>query len=198
MKKILQKFKDGLITQNPVLIQLLGMCSALAITTSLTDAFGMGVAVTAVLICSNIFISLLRKVIPDQIRIAAYIVVISGFVTAVQLLIKAFLPALDKSLGIFIPLIVVNCIIFARAEAFASKNRVLSSALDGLSMGLGYTFAVCLVAFARELIGNGSVLGHKLGDFGVGMITSSAGGFLMLGLILAAVQAITRKGGDKK
>lgn len=195
MKGIAKQFSDGLITNNPVLIQLLGMCSSLAITTTLTDSFGMGVAATAVLVCSNVFISLLRKIIPDEIRIAAYIVVISGFVTAVQLLLKAYLPALDKSLGIFIPLIVVNCIIFARAEAFASKNPVGASAVDGIAMGLGYTLAICLLGFIRELFGSGSVLGHKLieGVSGIGMLTAPAGGFLVLGFILAGVQAITKK-----
>ncbi len=204
MKDFFKQLKNGFISNNPVLIQLLGMCSALAITTNLKDSFGMGVAVTAVLICSNLFISLLRSIIPDKVRIAAYIVVISGFVTAVQLLIKAFLPALDKSLGIFIPLIVVNCIIFARAEAFASKNTVVKSVVDGISMGLGYTFAICLVGIVREFFGSGSILGYKLGSFGgAAMITTSAGGFLALGCILAAVRAIAsrlgkKKGGDDK
>lgn len=198
MKNLTAKIKEGIITNNPVLIQLLGVCSALAITTNLKDSFGMGLAVTAVLVCSNIFISLLRKIIPSQIRIAAYIVVISGFVTAVQLLIKAYLPSLDKSLGIFIPLIVVNCIIFARAEAFASKNGILSSALDGVAMGIGYTAAVCLVGFIRELLGAGTILGYKIpGLSGVGMLTASAGGFLVFGFLLAAVQAITKRGKDK-
>ena len=198
MNKIFEKFKEAIISNNPVLIQLLGMCSALAITTNVADSFGMGLAVTVVLICSNVFISMLRKLIPSQIRIAAYIVVISGFVTAVELIIKAFLPALDKSLGIFIPLIVVNCIIFARAEAFASKNGILASAFDGLSMGIGYTFAVCLVAFFRELLGAGTILGYKIPGFdGMDMITASAGGFLIFGFLLAAVQTITKRGKDK-
>lgn len=198
MNKIFEKFKEAIISNNPVLIQLLGMCSALAITTNVADSFGMGLAVTVVLICSNVFISMLRKLIPSQIRIAAYIVVISGFVTAVELIIKAFLPALDKSLGIFIPLIVVNCIIFARAEAFASKNGILASAFDGLSMGIGYTFAVCLVAFFRELLGAGTILGYKIPGFdGMDMITASAGGFLIFGFLLAAVQTITKRGKGK-
>lgn len=198
MKNIINKFKEAIITNNPVLIQLLGACSALAITTNLSDSFGMGIAVTAVLVCSNVFISILRKIIPSQIRIAAYIVVISGFVTAVQLLIKAYLPSLDKSLGIFIPLIVVNCIIFARAEAFASKNGILASALDGVAMGAGYTLAVCLVGFIRELLGTGCVLGYKIpGLSGIGMLTASAGGFLVFGFLLAGVQALTKRGKDK-
>ncbi len=198
MKNLMAKFKEGVITNNPVLIQLLGACSALAITTNLKDSFGMGIAATAVLVCSNVFISLLRKIIPSQIRIAAYIVVISGFVTAVQLLIKAYLPSLDKSLGIFIPLIVVNCIIFARAEAFASKNGVFASAVDGIAMGLGYTLAVSLVGFIRELLGAGSILGYKIpGLDGMGMLTASAGGFLVFGFLLAGVQALTKRGKDK-
>lgn len=197
MKKIFLQIKDAFVSNNPVLIQLLGLCSALAVTTNLSDAFGMGIAVTAVLICSNVFISALRKIIPSQIRIAAYIVVISGFVTAAELLIKAYLPSLDASLGIFIPLIVVNCVILARAEAFASKNGIFSSAFDGLAMGLGYTFAVCTIGVVREVLGSGRVLGFDLGFNGAGFFTTAAGGFLVMGLVLAVVNALTRKGGKK-
>lgn len=197
MKKIFLQIKDAFVSNNPVLIQLLGLCSALAVTTNLSDAFGMGIAVTAVLICSNVFISALRKIIPSQIRIAAYIVVISGFVTAAELLIKAYLPSLDASLGIFIPLIVVNCVILARAEAFASKNGILASAFDGLAMGLGYTFAVCTIGVVREVLGSGRVLGFDLGFDGAGFFTTAAGGFLVMGLVLAVVNALTRKGGKK-
>ena len=136
---IKKQFKDGLLTQNPVLVQLLGMCSTMAITTTLFNGIGMGLCVTIILICSNVVISLLRKVIPSKIRIAAYVVVIAGFVTIVDLLMQAYLPSLSESLGIFIPLIVVNCIILGRAEAFASKNAVAASALDGVFHGLGYT-----------------------------------------------------------
>ena len=136
---IKKQFKDGLLTQNPVLVQLLGMCSTMAITTTLFNGIGMGLCVTIILICSNVVISLLRKVIPSKIRIAAYVVVIAGFVTIVDLLMQAYLPSLSESLGIFIPLIVVNCIILGRAEAFASKNSVAASALDGVFQGLGYT-----------------------------------------------------------
>ena len=137
--KIGNMFKEGLLTKNPVFVQLLGMCSTLAITTSLFNGIGMGLSVTIILICSNVLISALRKVIPSQIRIAAYIVIIAGFVTVVDLLMQAYLPELSESLGVFIPLIVVNCIILGRAEAFASKNGVLASALDGLFQGIGYT-----------------------------------------------------------
>ena len=133
-----KQLRAGLLTENPVLAQLLGMCSTMAITTTLFNGLGMGVSVTLILICSNVVISLLRRVIPDKIRIAAYIVIIAGFVTMVDLLLKAFLPALSDSLGVFIPLIVVNCIILGRAEAFASKNTVLASAVDGLTQGIGY------------------------------------------------------------
>ena len=138
-----KQFKDGLITQNPVLVQLLGMCSTLAITTSLFNGIGMGLAVTIITICSNVLISALRKVIPNQVRIAAYITIIAGFVTVVDLLLKAYIPALSASLGVFIPLIVVNCMVLGRAEAFASKNGVLASAVDGLCQGIvcGFTFA---------------------------------------------------------
>ena len=141
----LRQMRDGIVTNNPVFVQFLGMCSVLAVTTSVTNASGMGLSVTAVLICSNLFISLLRKAIPKQVRIAAYIIVISGFVTAVELIIKAYLPALDKSLGLFIPLIVVNCIILARAEAFASKNKPLPSVIDGLASGIGPNMGIVTI-----------------------------------------------------
>ena len=157
-----QQFKEGLITQNPVTVQLLGMCSTLAITTSLFNGLGMGLAVTIILICSNVLISALRKVIPSQIRIAAYIVIIAGFVTIVDLLMQAFLPELSESLGVFIPLIVVNCIILGRAEAFASKNGVLASAVDGLCQGIGYTVALVITCIIRELLGSGTFGGGIL------------------------------------
>ena len=197
MKYSLKDFKkqmlDGFFAKNPVLVQMLGMCSTLAVTTSVTNALGMGLAVTAVLICSNIFISLLRNFIPKQIRIASYIVIISGFVTAVQLLIQAYLPALNKTLGLFIPLIVVNCIILARAEAFASKQPILPSAVDGLSMGLGYTFALILVAAVRELIGAGTLLGFKVmpASYEPAIIfILPSGAFLTLGFLIALMNKI--------
>ncbi|MBQ9079445.1 MAG: electron transport complex subunit E [Clostridia bacterium] len=199
-KSIAKQFKDGIIDNNPVLIQLLGMCPTLATTTSVSNAIGMGLAATAVLICSNVLISLLRKFIPKQVRIAAFIVIISGFVTAVELLIKAFFFELYGSLGLFIPLIVVNCIILARAEAFASKNPVLPSAIDGLSMGLGFTFALVLIATVREILGNGTFLGFSL--FGENyspaiIFILPAGAFLTLGFIVAAVQALKNRADDK-
>ena len=148
-----KQYMEGLLTKNPVTVQLLGMCSTLAITTSLFNGLGMGISVTLILICSNVMISPLRKVIPSQIRIAAYIVIIAGFVTIVDLLLQAFLPELSESLGVFIPLIVVNCIILGRAEAFASKNGVLASAVDGLCQGIGYTVALVVMSILRELLG---------------------------------------------
>lgn len=162
MKNFLKQLKEGILDNNPTLVQLLGMCPTLATTTTVKNAFGMGMAATAVLICSNVFISLLRKFIPKQVRIAAYIVIVSGFVTAVELLMRAYFYSLYQALGLFIPLIVVNCIILARAEAFASRNPVLPSAADGLSMGLGFTFAICIVASIREILGSGTLLGFQV------------------------------------
>lgn len=197
MKYSLKDFKNqmigGLFDNNPVLVQMLGMCSTLAVTTSVKNALGMGIAVTAVLICSNIFISLLRNFIPKQIRIASYIVIISGFVTAVQLLIQAYLRELNDTLGLFIPLIVVNCIILARAEAFASKQPVLPSAVDGLAMGVGYTFALVVVAAVRELIGAGTLLGYQVMPSAYEpaiIFILPSGAFLTLGLIIALMNKI--------
>lgn len=195
MKKngFLTSLKNGLFDNNPTLVQLLGMCPTLAVTTSLKNAVGMGAAATAVLVCSNAIISLCRKFIPRQVRIAAYIVIISGFVTAVELIMKAFFFELYGALGLFIPLIVVNCIILARAEAFASKNPVLPSVLDGFSMGLGFSFALCLIAFFRELLGAGTLFGFSvLGSWynpAIIFILPS-GAFLTLGFIIAGVQKI--------
>ena len=160
-----KSLKEGLVTNNPVLVQLIGMCPTLATSTSLTNGIGMGLSATAVLICSNIVISLLRKIIPSKVRIAAYITVIAGFVTMVDLLLQAFIPSLSASLGTFIPLIVVNCIILGRAESFASKNSVGASAVDGLVMGLGFTFALILMSVVRELLGAGTILGGAITVF---------------------------------
>ena len=193
-----KQFSDGLLHKNPVFVQLLGMCSTLAITTSLFNGIGMGLAVTIILICSNVLISALRKVIPSQIRIAAYIVIIAGFVTIVDLLLQAFLPELSESLGVFIPLIVVNCIILGRAEAFASKNGVLASAVDGLCQGIGYTVALVVMSVLRELLGSGTFGGGLLGG-GLGYvvipdpypamkIVMPVGGFLTLGVVIAFSQ----------
>ena len=194
---------EGLLTKNPVTAQLLGMCSTLAITTSLFNGIGMGLAVTVILICSNVLISALRKVIPNQIRIAAYIVIIAGFVTIVDLLLQAFIPALSDSLGVFIPLIVVNCMILGRAEGFASKNGVLASAVDGLCQGIGYTVALVVVCVIRELLGNGTFGGGLLnGGEGIRIIPEQfpamqlvmpVGGFLTLGFVIAGAQWLVRK-----
>ena len=198
-----KQFKDGLLDKNPVFVQLLGMCSTLAITTSLFNGIGMGLAVTIITICSNVLISALRKVIPSQIRIAAYITIIAGFVTVVDLLLKAFIPALSESLGVFIPLIVVNCMVLGRAEAFASKNGVLASAVDGLCQGIGYTVALVIVCVVREFLGAGTFGGGLLnGGEGIRILPEGVpamqmvmpvGGFLAMGVILAGFQYITRK-----
>ena len=196
-------FKEGLLTKNPVFVQLLGMCSTLAITTSLFNGIGMGVSVTIILICSNVLISALRKVIPSQIRIAAYITIIAGFVTVVDLLMQAFLPDLSESLGVFIPLIVVNCMILGRAEALASKNGVLASALDGLFQGVGYTVALVVVCVIRELMGAGTCGGGLLnGGEGIRIIPECypamqmvmpVGGFLTLGFVIAGFQWLMKQ-----
>lgn len=192
---------DGIIYKNPVLVQLLGLCSMLAITTSIKNAIGMGAAVTAVLICSNLLISLLRKIIPNEVRIASFVVIISGFVTIVELLIKAYLPALDKSLGVFIPLIVVNCIILARAESFASKNGPIASILDGLTMGIGYTLALLLISAVREILGNGTFAGIQIfGENFKPMLIAilPAGGFIILGILIAAVNKLLSVAKDRQ
>ena len=202
-KQAVMVAKNGIIGQNPVLVLLLGMCSTLAITTSITNAIGMGLATTAVLTMSNLFISLLRNIIPANVRIASFVVVIAGFVTIVDLVIQAYLDALSQSLGIFIPLIVVNCIILARAEAFAFKNTPGYSILDGLFMGLGFTLALCIMSTIREFIGSGSFAGVQLlGENypGVAIMTSAPGGFITLGCVIGLVQFIRSKteGRDKK
>ena len=198
-----KQFMEGLLTKNPVTVQLLGMCSTLAITTSLFNGIGMGLAVTIITICSNVLISALRKVIPNQVRIAAYITIIAGFVTVVDLLLKAYIPALSASLGVFIPLIVVNCMVLGRAEAFASKNGVLASAIDGLCQGIGYTVALVIVCVIRELLGSGTFGGGLLGPGGAGiriipeqypamLVVMPVGGFLVLGFVIAGSQALMK------
>ncbi len=203
MKKdgFLSQMKRGILDENPVLVQLLGMCPTLALTTQVSNAIGMGIAATVVLICSNLLISLLRHIIPKQVRIAAFIVIISGFVTAVELLMKAYLFDLYQSLGIFLSLIVVNCMILARAEAYASKNKPLPSIIDGIASGLGFTFALIIMAVIREVIGSGTILGYDI-TFGVFepamMIAQPAGAFITLGFLIAAVQKIRNTSEDKK
>ncbi len=200
MKGFLKQLKSGILDNNPVLVQLLGMCPTLATTTLVVNAFGMGLAATAVLICSNLFISLLRKFIPSQVRIAAYIVIVSGFVTAVELLMRAYFFSLYQALGLFIPLIVVNCIILARAEAYASKNKPLPSIVDGIAMGLGFTFALVLIASVREILGSGTWMGIQILPDAYPKMTFfvlPAGAFITLGFIIAAVQKIRNAVNEK-
>ena len=193
-----KQFKEGLITQNPVLVQLLGMCSTMAITTSFFNGLGMGVSVLIILTLSNVFISMLRKIIPNEVRIACFIVVIAGFVTMVDLLIQGFVPALSESLGLFIPLIVVNCVILGRAEAFSSKNGIGASALDGIFQGIGYMIVLIIMSVVREFLGAGTFGGGILnGGDGIRIIPESGaalgmilpvGGFLTLGVVIAVAQ----------
>lgn len=196
-----KQLKEGLLTQNPVLVQLLGMCSTLAITTTVSNGIGMGLSVTIILTLSNIFISLLRKIIPEQVRIAAYIVVIAGFVTMVDLLLQAFFPDIAESLGVFIPLIVVNCIILARAESFASKNKPVAAAIDGICQGLGYTLVLVVMSAIRELLGSGTLAGARIfsAEYAASMLALPVGGFLTLGFLIALMQWVQRKtkGGRK-
>ncbi len=193
--------KNGIVDENPIFTQVLGMCPTLAVTTSAVNGLGMGLATTAVLTMSNLAISLLRKVIPSKIRIPAYVVVIATFVTIVGMLLKAYVPALDKSLGLFIPLIVVNCIILARAESFASKNTVASAAADGIGMGLGFALSLTLLGSVREILGAGSIFGFMI--FGEAfkpaiIMILPPGAFLALGMMLALFKKITTGKKNKK
>lgn len=192
----LKELTKGLLKENPIFVQFLGMCATLAVSTSVINGIGMGLSTTVVLVASNIIISLLRNFIPNKVRIAAYIIVIAGCVTAVEMALKAFVPEISKSLGIFIPLIVVNCIILGRAEAFASKNGVIKSALDGIGMGLGFTLALCILGSIREILGNGTLLGISL--FGEGFQPATVmilppGAFIALGCVLAVINIISAK-----
>lgn len=189
-------FFNGVVNENPTFRMMLGMCPTLAITTAASNGIGMGLATTAVLAFSNMAISLLRNAIPEKIRIPAFVVVIATFVTMLQMLIKAFMPALDDALGIYIPLIVVNCIIFARAEAFACKNGPLASLVDGIGMGVGFTIGITLLASIRELIGSGSLFGVQIMALGyqpMSIVTQAPGGFIVFGLLLAAINTMTKK-----
>ena len=218
--KLRKQFMEGLITNNPVLVQVIGMCSTMAITTSLFNGVGMGVAVTVILTLSNIIIAAIRKIIPDKIRIAMFIVVIAGFVTCVDLLIQAFVPALSESLGVFIPLIVVNCIILGRAEAFSYKNGIAASFWDGIFQGFGYTVVLLIMCIIREFLGAGTILGGLLEigadgqlvfglgtaagiqvlpeQFPIGMLTLPVGGFLVLACLIAAMQWALSKSKNKE
>ena len=204
-----KQFKEGLLTNNPVLVQVIGMCSTMAITTSMFNGIGMGVAVTVILTLSNVIIAAIRKIIPDKIRIAMFIVVIAGFVTCVDLLIQAFVPALSESLGVFIPLIVVNCIILGRAEAFSYKNGVVASFWDGIFQGIGYTAVLLVMCIIREFLGAGTYGGGILGadgagirilpeQFPMGMLTLPVGGFLVLACLIALMQWALSKSKDKE
>ena len=205
-----KQFMEGLLTQNPVLVQVLGMCSTMAITTSFFNGLGMGVAVIVILTLSNVIIAAIRKIIPDKIRIAMFIVVIAGFVTCVDLLIQAFVPDLASSLGVFIPLIVVNCIILGRAESFSYKNGIAASFFDGIFQGIGYTVVLLIMCIIREFLGAGTFGGGLLGpdgkgitilpsQFPAGMLTLPVGGFLVLGCLIAAMQwALSRPKKNKE
>ena len=194
-------FANGILRENPVLVLILGTCPTLGTTKSVFGAFGMGIAAMIVLICSNFLISLLRKVIPNNVRIPCYIIVIAGFVTVVDLLIQAFLPELSAVLGSYIALIVVNCIILGRAEMFASKNSVGKSVLDGAGMGIGFTLALCIMATIREVFGAASFAGIEipfLADYKIAFLTTSAGGMVVYGLLIALVFVITSGKSPKK
>lgn len=196
----MKAFFKKMFAENPVFVLLLGMCPTMGTSTSIINALGMGLSATLVLICSNFFVSVLRKFIPDKIRIASYVVIIAGFVSAVEMALKAYLPDISASLGVFIPLIVVNCIILARAESFASKNTPGKSAVDGLCMGLGFTVALLVLSAIRELLGNGSLAGISV--FGANypkaiMMILPPGGFIVLGVVLGVIQAMRTKGGTK-
>ena len=196
----LQIFLNGLIKENPVLVLVLGTCPTLAVTTAVSNALGMGAAATVVLICSNFVISALRKVIPDKVHLPCYITIIATFVTLVQMIVKAYAPALDTALGVYLPLIVVNCIILGRAEMFACKNNVVDSALDGLGMGLGFTLALTLMATVREILGSGTWLGIQIIPKSIPnftLMTSAPGGFFTFGCLMALVVWFETKTNNK-
>ena len=196
-----QNFVKGIIKENPTLVLVLGTCPTLAVTTSVPNALGMGVAATAVLLCSNIAISALRKVIPEKVRIPAYIVLIAGFVTVIEMLMHAFVPDLYEALGVFLSLIVVNCIILGRAEMYASKNKVLDSAIDALGMGVGFTLALFLMSSIREILGSGTWFGLAipwLSENPIMIFSVPAGGFFVFGCLIALVNKMTKNKGNKK
>ena len=192
MKKYLERLWNGLIKENPVLVLMLGMCPALAVSTQAANGIGMGLSTLAVLVLSNLVISCLRKVIPDQVRLPAYIVIVASLVTVTELLIKAYIPSLYESLGIYIPLIVVNCIILGRAEAFAAKNSPVASLFDGIGIGLGFTLGLTLLGICRELLGSGSVFGLTLlpETYNILLFVLPPGAFIMLGFLIAIVNKL--------
>ena len=187
MNTCVERLKNGIITENPTFVMMLGMCPTLAVTTSAINGLGMGLTTTAVLVLSNVFISLLRKVIPDKVRIPAFIVIVASFVTWIQLLLQAYIPSLNKSLGVYIPLIVVNCIILGRAEAYASKNKVIPSLFDGLGMGLGFTFGLTCIGICREILGSGAIFGKTFipDDYHITFFVLAPGAFLVLAFLTA-------------
>ena len=213
-----QQLFEGLFTNNPVLVQQIGLCATMAISTTLFNGIGMGLSVLIILTCCNVVVSLIRKIIPEQVRLAIFVVVIAGFVTIVDLLLQAFIPALSDALGVFIPLIVVNCIIIGRAEAFSSKNTVKDSFFDGVFQGLGYTIVLICMCLFRELLGSGTIGGGLLNgansfftldgtgagirifpqEFAAGALTLPFGGFLTLGLLMALMQYLLRRRDEKK
>lgn len=191
MSKYTERLQNGIIKENPTFVMMLGMCPTLAVTSNATNAIGMGLSTTVVLVLSNMLISALRKIIPDRVRIPAFIVIVASFVTIVQLLLQAYLPALNSALGVYIPLIVVNCIILGRAEAYASKNPVILSALDGVGMGLGFTIGLTLIGIFREILGSGAVFGFEFipDSFHIAMFVMAPGAFF----VLAGLTAIQNK-----
>lgn len=200
-KSLFKEFSKGIVKENPVLRLVLGTCPTLAVTTSLESALGMGLAASVVLVCSNIVISAMRRIIPQKVRIPAYIVIIAGFVTIVQMLVRAFLPQIDEMLGVYLPLIVVNCIILGRAEAFAGKNPVLASALDGMGMGVGFTGALLLMGGIRELLGSGTLYGFEVLPESVPPMTIfvlAPGGFFVFGMLIALANKLAEKNGKPK
>ena len=216
---IKKQFKEGLITNNPVLVQLIGMCATMAITTTLFNGVGMGLSVLIILTCCNVVVSAIRKIIPNEIRLAIFVVIIAGFVTIVDLLLKAYIPALSDALGVFIPLIVVNCIIIGRAEAFCQKNPIGASFFDGIFQGLGYTVVLIIMCVFRELLGNGRFGGGLIdiangfrftldgtgtgiqlfpSEYGAAILNLPFGGFITLGLLIALMQYALKKSAKKK
>jgi electron transport complex protein RnfE len=190
-----EELKRGIITENPILILALGLCPALAVSTSLKNGFGMGIAATFVLTCSNIIISLIKKIIPDKVRIPCFIIVIATFVTITQLVMKAYFPDLDRQLGIFVPLIVVNCIILGRAEAFASKNNIVNSFVDGIVMGIGFTISLCILSIIREILGSNKLLGLTFfpGFKPMTLFILAPGGFFTIALVMGIINNIRQK-----
>jgi electron transport complex protein RnfE len=200
LKVLAERIKNGIILENPTFVQVIGMCPTLAVTTGAKNGIGMGLATTAVLVGSNVFISLLRKFIPSKIRIPAYVVIIASFVTLIEFLMQGFVPALYKQLGLFIPLIVVNCIILARAEAYASKNNILSSLFDGLGMGLGFTLALTIIGSIREILGAGQLFGFQImpSSYQPAIIMILApGAFFTLGILMAILNHFRSKNTKK-